>query len=469
VGSNPARSTIKFQVLDFSYIILYVNLYDTFTIVNVMPTIDDFRYVLELWSSLRIPPTLRREIDVDLNADKVITIAGVRRSGKTSLMFQCIEQLLNRGVKKSNIIYINFENERLIATKATELDNLLIAHEMAFTPEQGLIYLFLDEIQNVENWDKWVRKIYDMHKYRIIITGSSSTLLSIEIATALAGRNLSYTVYPFSFREFIKAKGIKEDKESLKYSLKKGLVLKALDEFLDYGSFPEVALTDNPQRRMELLSSYFDAIFFRDIVKRYKLRETGDLNVFLKILASNYAAYFSSTKTYNYFCSVGLKVSRKTILNFLEYARAVFFVATLEQYHKSAKKRFARQQKTYMIDVGLSKLFGEIDKGRALENAVFIELLRRRKAAEQIYYVKLKSGREVDFMIDGKDSRLLQVSFDVSESGTHKREVTALVEASKAMYQNVCTIITYDYEKEENIDGLKVRFIPFWVWALWSS
>ena len=431
-----------------------------------MPTLEDFRYVLELWKNLQIPPTIRREINIDINTDKIITIAGVRRSGKTSLMFQCIEQLLNSGTKKSNIIYVNFENERLMATKATDLDNLLIAHGIAFTPEEGLIYLFLDEIQNVENWDKWVRKIYDLHKYRIVITGSSSELLSIEIATALAGRNLSYTVYPFSFREFVKAKGIDEEKESFKYSTNKALVLKALDEFLEYGSFPEVALTNDANRKMELLSSYFDAIFFRDIIKRYKLRETGDLGVFLKILASNYAAYFSSTKVYNYFCSVGLKLSRKTILNFMEYAKNVFFAATLEQYHKSAKKRFAMAQKSYIIDLGLSKLFGEIDKGRALENAVFIELLRRRKVAEAIYYVKLKSGKEVDFMVNERNPVLLQVSFDVSSPKTRRREISALVEAAIAMKQSECTIITYDYENDETVDGIQIRFVPFWTWAL---
>lgn len=431
-----------------------------------MPTIEDFRYVLELWKNFKIPPTIKREIDVDINTDKIITIAGVRRSGKTSLMFQCIEQLLNSGIKKSNIIYVNFENERLMATKATDLDNLLIAHGMAFTPEEGLIYLFLDEIQNVENWDKWVRKIYDIHKYRIVITGSSSELLSIEIATALAGRNLSYTVYPFSFREFVRAKGIDEEKESLKYSTKKALVLKALDEFLEYGSFPEVTLANDVNRKMELLSSYFDAIFFRDIIKRYKLRETGDLAVFLKILASNYAAYFSSTKTYNYFCSVSLKVSRKTILNFLEYAKSVFFAATLEQYHKSPRKRFARQQKSYIIDLGLSKLFGEIDKGRALENVVFIELLRRRRAAEAIYYVKLKSGKEVDFMVNERNPMLIQVSFNVSSPETRRREISALAEAAKTMKQSECMIITYDYENEETVDGTRIRFVPFWTWAL---
>jgi len=337
---------------------------------------------------------------------------------------------------------------------------------MAFTPQEGIIYLFLDEIQNVQNWDKWVRKIYDMHKYRIVITGSSSELLSIELSTALAGRNLSYTVYPFSFREFAKAKGMNEDKESLKYSTKKGLVLKALDEYLEYGSFPEVALTEDTNRKMELLSSYFDAIFFRDIVKRYKLRETGDLGVFLRILASNYSAYFSSTKIYNYFCSVGLKVSRKTILNFLEYARSVFFAATLEQYHKSPKKRFARQQKTFVIDLGISKLFGEIDKGRALENAVCIELLRRRKASQAIYYLKLKSEKEVDFMVNERNPQLLQVSFDVSSIETRRREVSALLEAAKTMKQSSCTIITYDYENEETVDGVQIKFVPFWIWAL---
>jgi len=445
---------------------MYINIYNTFTILNVIPTIDDFRYVLEMWKSLEIPPTVIREIDVDIHAEKIITIAGVRRSGKTSLMFQCIEQLLKSGIKKSNIIYVNFENERLIATKATDLDNLLIAHSIAFTPEKGLIYLFLDEIQNVENWDKWVRKIYDMHKYRIVITGLSSELLSIEISTALAGRNLSYTVYPFSFREFTQAKGVNEEKDSLRYSTKKGLVLKALDEFLEYGSFPEVTFTNNVQRKLELLSSYFDAIFFRDIIKRYKLRETGDLSVFLRILASNYASYFSSTKSYNYFCSVGLKVSRITILNFLEYARAVFFVATLEQFHKSPKKRFAKQQKTYMIDIGLSKLFGEIDKGRALENAVFVELLRRRKVGETICYLKLKSGKEIDFMINEKNPQLLQVSYDASSPETRKREISSLVEAAKTMHLTECTIITYDYEKEETVDGLNVKFIPFWIWAM---
>jgi len=431
-----------------------------------MAGIEDFRYVLEMWKELTLPPTIRRDTMIDLDADKVITIVGVRRSGKTSIMFQCIGDLLARGVKRDNIAYVNFENEHLIATTAADLDNLLTAHSQAFAPEDGIIYLFLDEIQNVENWDKWVRKAYDTRKYRIVITGSSSELLSREIATALAGRSLSYVIYPFSFREYLKAKGVDTEKGGIKYSTRKGIVLKALESFLEYGSFPEVVLAQDNSRKSELLSSYFDAIFFRDIIKRYRLRETGSLEVFLKILANNYASYFSSTKIHNYFGSVGLKVSRVTILNFMGYSRSVFFADTLEQYHKSPRQRFARQMKSYIMDIGLSRLFGEIDKGRSLENAVFIELLRRRKAAESLYYVKLKSGKEVDFLVGGRKRELIQVSYDVSSPETLKREVSALTEAANALGQAECTVITFDYEKTETVDGVKIRFVPFWTWAL---
>ncbi len=431
-----------------------------------MASIDDFKYVLTLWKEMELPEVIDRKITLDLDADKIIVIAGVRRSGKTSLMFQHIKELMRRKVGKDNIIYVNFENERLIATKATDMDNLMVAHSQIFNPVEGTVYLFLDEIQNVENWDKWIRKIYDTKKYRIIITGSSSQLLSSEIATALAGRNLSYTVYPFSFSEMLKSRGISTEISSIKFSSKKGIVLKALDEFLEYGSFPEVMLSNDPTRKMDLLSSYFDAIFFRDIIKRYNLRETGALNIFLKILASNYSTYFSSTKAQNYFNSMGFKISRVTILNFLEYSKSVFFAETLEQYLKSPRKRFARQVKSYIVDIGLSRLFTEIDKGRALENAVFIELLRRRKASDNIYYLKLKSGKEIDFIIGWKPTKLIQVCYKLSSIDVKERETLALVEAAKALKLKEGTIITYDYSSSEVIDGIKILYLPFWEWTL---
>ena len=431
-----------------------------------MARINDFKYVLTLWKDMKLPEVIERKIELDLDADKVIVIAGVRRSGKTSLMFQHIKELMKRKVTKDNVIYVNFENERLIATKATDMDDLLVAHSQIFNPVGGTIYLFLDEIQNVENWDKWIRKVYDTKKYRIIITGSSSELLSSEIATALAGRNLSYTVYPFSFSEMLKSRGITADINSIKFSSKKGTVLKALDEFLEYGSFPEVILSNDTTRKMDLLSSYFDAIFFRDIIKRYNLRETGALNIFLKIIAGNYSTYFSSTKTQNYFNSMGFEISRVTILNFLEYSKSVFLAEILEQYLKSPRKRFARQVKSYIVDIGLSKLFTDIDKGRALENAVFIELLRRKKVPDNIYYLKLRSGKEIDFIVGRKPTKLIQVCYELSSIDVKDRETSALVEAAKALKLKEGIIITYDYDGSENVDGIKIVYLPFWEWAL---
>ena len=429
-----------------------------------MVTVEDFKYVLTLWESHKIPDLIEREIKIDLEPNKIIAIAGSRRSGKTYLMFQCMNDLLQRGIKKDNILYVNFENERLVGITASDLDGLLIAHKELFNPD-GMIYVFLDEIQVVENWDKWVRKVYDTGMYRLIVTGSSSELLSGEIATSLAGRNLTYIVYPFSFKEYVAAKGLKIDNLQ-KYSIEKGTILKAMNEFLEYGSFPEIAITSSVSRKMEILSSYFDAIFFKDMVRRYGIREVGELNIFLKILCSGYATYFSSVKSLNYFRSTGRKISRVTLLNFLEYSKSVFLVGLLEKYEKSVRKRISMQSKTYIIDTGISRLFSDIDRGRALENAVFIELSRRKETTESLNYLKLKSGKEVDFILGGKNKEIIQVSYEVSAPSTRSRETSALVEAARTLGLKTGKIITYDFEGEESIGGISIQYIPFWVWAL---
>ena len=301
--------------------------------------------------------------------------------------------------------------------------------------------------------------------YRLIVTGSSSELLSGEIATSLAGRNLTYIVYPFSFKEYVAAKGLKIDNLQ-KYSIEKGTILKAMNEFLEYGSFPEIAMTSSVSRKMEILSSYFDAIFFKDMVRRYGIREVGELNIFLKILCSGYATYFSSVKSFNYFRSTGRKISRVTLLNFLEYSKSVFLVGLLEKYEKSVRKRISMQSKTYIIDTGISRLFSDIDRGRALENAVFIELSRRKETTESLNYLKLKSGKEVDFILGGKNKEIIQVSYEVSAPNTRSRETSALVEAARTLGLKTGKIITYDFEGEESIGGISVQYIPFWVWAL---
>ncbi len=428
---------------------------------TLMSTVDDFKYVLTLWHDFQPHNIIARDMEIDLDAGKVIAIAGVRGAGKTHVMFQCIDRLVKRGVRQDNIVYADFENERLVGLKATDLDNLLIAHRELFNPD-GMVYLFLDEIQNVENWHKWVRKQYATGKYRLIITGSSSELLSSEIATSLAGRNLTYVVYPFSFEEYLNARNVRIHSLT-RYSSERGLILRALNEFLEFGSFPEIALASNNTRKLDILSSYFDAIFFRDIVRRYGTRQVVELNVLLKIISSNYASYFSSVKSLNSFCSAGLKITRMTILKFMEHAKSVFLVNTLEQYEMSVRKRISRPSKSYITDIGIARLFSDIDKGRSLENAVFLELIRSKSPTDSINYLKLKSGREVDFILGGKRKELIQVCYDVSDPSTRSRETAALVEAAIKFELNEGVVITYEYESEEIVENVTVRYVPFWI------
>ena len=278
-------------------------------------------------------------------------------------------------------------------------------------------------------------------------------------------RNLTYLVYPFSFKEYVAAKGLKIDKRQ-KYSIERGTILKAVNEFLGYGSFPEVALTSSVSRKLEILSSYFDAIFFKDIVRRYVIREIGELNIFLRILCSSYATYFSSVKSLNYFRSTGRKISKVTLMNFLVYSKSVFLVGLLEKHEKSVRKRMSIQSKTHIIDIDISRLFSDIDRGRALKNAVFIELSRRKDTTESLNYLKLKSGKELDFILGGKTKEIIQVSYEVSAPSTRSRETSALVEAARTLGLKAGKVITYDFEGEESIDGISIQYIPFWVWAL---
>lgn len=427
-----------------------------------MVTTEDFKYALTILDSHSPGGFIKRDIKIDLNSNKIIAIAGARRTGKTYVMFQYINDLKERGVAKDNILYINFENERLIGLNAKDMDLLLVAHKELFNPD-GKIYIFLDEIQVVENWDKWVRKIYDTGNYQIILTGSSSELLSSEIATSLAGRNLTYTIYPLSFSEYISAKGLKVDK-LLKYSTDRGTILKAVRSFLEYGSFPEIAVLGDNTRKLEILSSYFDAIFFKDIVRRYRIREINELRIFLRILCSNYASYFSSVRVLNTFKSMGWNINRATILNFLEYSSNVFLVQKLEQYEKSTTRRLTLHKKVYTIDTGISRLFSDINMGRALENAVYLELLRKRN--KDISYLKLKSGKEIDFVVGERTKEIIQVCYDVSDPDTRSREVSALLEGAKYFGLKAAKIITYVFEDEEIIEGIKIQYIPFWIWAL---
>lgn len=422
------------------------------------------RSAIQEWYEKEIPKTLPRDVDINnlVRNNFIIDILGSRRSGKTYLMYRIIDSLK----REKNIIYINFEDRKLWPLSDKTLDEILnFIYEEGLIEKHKKIYLFLDEIQHVPNWERFVRNIYDdfKEKIKIFISGSSSKIGKKETSTLLTGRHLSLIMFPLSFKEFLIFKNV--DVKNIEYSQRrKAKLLKLLREYLEFGGFPEVVLSN---QKVEILSQYYTDIIYRDIVERYGVRETNVVENLTKYLITNIGTKFSYWKTAKYFQdNLKIKVSTASIRSYTKHLEEVFFIFSVPIFSYKIKDQMQYPRKMYCIDVGLrnavSFKFSE-DIGRLAENIVFIELKRRRK---EVYYWKNKG--EVDFVIkEGlKPKELIQVCWDVEEPKTKEREVKALLEAMKEFKLKHGVIITEDYEGEEKIKGKKIKFKPLWKWLL---
>ncbi len=416
------------------------------------------------FQEFQLPKLVKRDvkIEVDIPINRVISIIGARRTGKTFSMFQVIKNLLEKKIEKERILYINFESDMLIGCDVSDLKNIVeIFYEIYPQNKEKKVYLFFDEIQNIPEWEKFVRRIMDSEKVQTFISGSSSKLLSKEIATALRGRTLSYQVYPFSFKEFLEVKGF-EIEEHLS-SLKKAKLLNLLEKYL-IGSYPEVIFLE--KEREKILREILDVTIYRDIVERYGVKNTKVLRLLLKSLISS--LFFSPHKFYNYLKSLGMKISKNTIYKYLEYFSDSFIVYPLRKYSKSYKEIEQTSPKIYFVDNGLMLIGGNATKGRLMENLVFLELLRRGSIInDSLFYFNFNNS-EVDFVLKkgGKITQLTQVCYAIDDYNTKEREIKSLVKASKILKCNNFLIITWDHEGEEMIEKKKIKYIPLWKWLL---
>ena len=434
---------------------------------------EDFKAVLVWWKKLKLPEMVSRELTLPASPAQVISVVGVRRCGKTYLLLNTMKQLLGE-LGKDNIVYVNFEHERLRNLDAGDLGELLVAHREIFEPDETKpVYMFLDEIQNVRDWDKWVRRIHDERRFRIFITGSSSKLLSREIATSLRGRCLSFALYPFSFAEFLKAKKYPiESLAEIQYSEERGEVLKLLREYMEFGGFPEVVLEGDQETKGRLLSSYFETIFYKDIVERYGVKNLALLDGFLRYAINNFSSYLSLSKVEKYFKSTGVKCSKKTLANFLKYSESVFLLFPVEIFSYGIKDRMQYPRKIYCVDTGMVNRFSTKfteNLGRLAENVVYIELRRRfEPPGHEIFYWRDRQLGEVDFVV--KESmrvkQVVQVCWDPTEEETKKREVRGLVKAMEEFKLKEGLVLTEDFEGEEKIGKKKVVYKPLWKWLL---
>ncbi|MEF3169294.1 MAG: ATP-binding protein [Deltaproteobacteria bacterium] len=430
---------------------------------------DKIKIILSEFQAAPLPALVERELAVDLSVirspvTKVITIIGPRRAGKTFFLFQIMGNLLKEGADIRDFVYINFEDERLLPMEAGDLQLILDGwHELHGREPRP--FLFFDEVQNIAGWDKFVRRLVDQG-HNIFVSGSNSRLLSSDIAAALRGRTLTYVLFPFSFREMLASKGIAPER-GLLFGPKRHQVQRHFEQYLASGGYPEVVQLESVQTRTRILQDYFHAVFYRDLVERHRIKHSELLRQWLNVLIANIASTVSFRKVENDFKSRGMRVSSSTLATFSRYVEDIFFGFFVEMYSESARKRQVNPKKFYLIDHGMHNFLTlglSANRGRVLENVVFLELKRRYG---EVYYYRTKSGAEVDFLVrDGTSFQLIQVCHDLAGVETRSRETKALQQAMAELGCGVGLILTGSEKREESIRGGVLSIRPVWEWLV---
>ena len=415
-----------------------------------------------------IPKLKERSLELPLDLNKAIAITGLRRTGKTYLMYQAMKEL-TRTMNIERLFYINFEDERLAGLAPQNLSQIVELYKK-YNPDAKTMYLFLDEIQNVNGWEKFVRRLLERKNARIFITGSSSKLLSGEISTALRGRSLTYRLFPLSFEEYLRFKELKIREPLIEDD--RGLIRKYLDEYVHFGGFPEIVDYEE-LLKIRTLHEYLDMMIYKDIVERYEIKKIGVMKELIRVTVKNFGNRMSVRKLYTGVLASGRELSKNKIYEYFSYLEDIGFIIPVRKFSYSEMEKMRSMPKLYVVDNGFPTIYGVKDLGRRMENLVAVELMRRKYYSHPTYEISyyLGENREVDFVVyEGQRVKeLIQVCYDPTEVETKKREIKGLIHASKELKCNELKIITWDYEGEENVDGKKIKYIPLWRWLLHLS
>ena len=409
-----------------------------------------------------IPSARPRLLEIPVNSKKIVALTGVRRSGKTFQLYNVIRKLIKQKIGLSNILYFNFEDERI--DKDTFILNDIIESYQELYPEinMGSCYFLFDEIQNINGWEKFVRRIYEQVSKNIFITGSNSKMLSREIATSLRGRSINYEIYPLNFKEYLNFLDIEINFNSTKSN---SAMVNAFEKFLSGGGFPELISVDSGIKN-KVLQEYFNVMIFRDLIERYGITQTEILKYFCKRVIGNSSKEFSVNKIYNEIKSQGYKISKDTIYEFQNYVESVYLAFFIPRYsHSIVKQEFSRK-KVYSIDNGLAAsidIFFMKNKGTALENLIFLELI---KSGKKVFYYS--NNYECDFLLaeNEKISDAIQVCFDTGDADTKKREERGLLTVCREFKLKKGLILTIYGEEKYTIDGITIEIVPAYKYVL---
>lgn len=381
-------------------------------------------------------------------------LVGLRRAGKTYMLYQTIRHLLNEGHKKEEMLFVNFEDERINDIQKDELQDILDAYGELYDTKP---IVFLDEIQNIEGWEHFARRLAD-EKYKVFVTGSNAHMLSREIASTLGGRYQIREIFPFSFMEYLSWHGVMMDK-TWEYGSTRQTVRRLFEEYFFYGGISEVfPLKD----KRSWLTTLYQKVLYSDVVMRNRIRNDRLLNLLVKKLADSVMQPTSVKRLQDILTGVGQKVTRETVNSFLQYLHDAYLTFSLSNYSDGIKEREGNK-KHYFYDNGILNLFLFQPETKLLENIVALSLVRKYGEDEVFYY---RRNVEVDFVVPRK-SLAIQVAYDLDLSSTKSRETGSLVSLCKHM-DNIShpLIITMDTEETIDTDDLKIEVMPVWKWLI---
>lgn len=425
------------------------------------------KIIAEWFDNKPFLPLVKRDIP-DWKLEKtseIIAIAGPRRAGKTSYMYQLMQNLLAQdNQSREDILFIDFEDYRLSDFTAQDTESIFTAFQQI--TGKAPTFLFFDEVQRFPGWSKVLRTLHNQNRYKIVVTGSNAGLLEKEIATELRGRCRNILMLPFSFQECLHFYDVPYSDRTI-LTPARGQIQKVFGQYLKEGGFPEVVKKATIFEKREMLQNYYRTIFYRDIIDRYNIKAKTTLESIMRYCLNTFSDPFSISMFEKELKRHRLSGSKQTIANYLGYLQEVFFLTAHEKFSYSPRQRIMNPKKIYLLDTGFSMLstaFSE-NRGKLLENAVAIEIFRRRK--ECFYF---KGRRECDFIIKegSKPTMAIQVCWELT-SKNESRELKGLREAMTSFKIENGLILTNDEEGNLTFEGANIRVMPVWQWLLEKS
>ena len=426
---------------------------------QISQLIDDFH-------ERELPGLISRNKNFPEVKNKAYVVIGMRRSGKTYFCYQKIHEIITSGVSREEVLYFNFDDDRLLDFKVKDFQTILDIYFSKYPENRNTrCHFFFDEIQRIDQWEMFIRRLLDTENVQVYLTGSSSKLLSTEIASSLRGRSLTIEIFPLSFQEFLKYHDLFESSPKRLSTKTVATLRKAVKDYLEIGGFPEVQSLES-NLRVEVLQGYIDSVLLKDVIERHKVSNVVALKQLVRHVICSPGGKFSINKFYNTLKSMSVKCTKNSLYEYFDHLTDAFLFYRIPIHSRSEKARQINPAKIYTIDTGLLNAMAfrnSSNYGPLLENVVFMQL---RRDGYDVEYVTTKDGHETDFFARhriSKEIKLIQVCWDISDKKVFNREFRGLESAMDEFSINSGTIITWDDETsfDRNID-----VVPVWKWLL---